>query len=89
MAVVADAIWVAHGWRTTLWIAGAIQAVSWCGQVCVGHWLVEKNQPGMTTGLTLASVVLSPLLTWYDFLWAIGLRRDFMRELGIDEAKPI
>lgn len=53
-------------------VATAIQGVSWTGQVGVGHWLIERNHPGMATSLTMASVVLSPLLTWYDVLGCIG-----------------
>mmetsp|Transcript_21667 Transcript_21667/g.60227 ORF Transcript_21667/g.60227 Transcript_21667/m.60227 type:complete len:235 (-) Transcript_21667:78-782(-) len=69
------------GFSGALLAAAAVQAVSWTGQVCVGHWLIEMNQPGMATGLTAAAVLLSPLLVWYDVLWSVGVRQDLWRQV--------
>lgn len=41
-----------------------LQIVSWSLQVGVGHKLIEKNNPGMTTSLTFNSIILSPILAW-------------------------
>jgi len=38
--------------------------VSWMVQVGIGHWLVERNQPGMATSLTALSVLLSVSMAW-------------------------
>ncbi len=73
MVVLVELVWEVCGWSTTFWVAAALQSIAWAGQVGVGHWLVEKNQPGMATSLTLASVVLSPLMVWYEVLWMLGL----------------
>jgi hypothetical protein len=48
-------------------IAIIMQAVAWTLQVGIGHNMVEKNSPGMTTSLTLNSIVLSPILAWDCF----------------------
>ena len=69
------------GCSKTLLAAAAVQIVAWTGQVCVGHWLIEKNQPGMATGLTAASEVLSPLLIWYDVLWCLGTRVQLKKQV--------
>lgn len=54
-----------------LWVEdyGFLSAVllhlgSWFLQVGVGHSIIEGNEPGMATALTLHAIVLSPLLAW-------------------------
>ena len=49
-----------NGWL----YAAVVHVSSWLLQVGVGHSLIEKNKPAMTTELTPHSVVLSPLLAW-------------------------
>uniref|UniRef100_A0A7S3Z7L6 Uncharacterized protein n=1 Tax=Lotharella globosa TaxID=91324 RepID=A0A7S3Z7L6_9EUKA len=50
--------------RSTLLCAGTVHGISWALQVGVGHWMIEKNNPGMATQLTMNSIILSPLLAW-------------------------
>uniref|UniRef100_A0A7S2U3A4 DUF962 domain-containing protein n=1 Tax=Lotharella oceanica TaxID=641309 RepID=A0A7S2U3A4_9EUKA len=57
----------ANSVRSTLLWAGIVHVLSWSLQVGIGHWFIEKNNPGMATQLTTNSVVLSPLLAWADF----------------------
>jgi len=45
-------------------VAVAMQAVAWVLQVCVGHWLIEGNNPAMASALTCNAVLLSPLMAW-------------------------
>jgi uncharacterized membrane protein YGL010W len=52
---------------SSILIAIIMQAVAWTLQVGIGHHMVEKNSPGMTTSLTLNSIVLSPILAWDCF----------------------
>mmetsp|Transcript_17350 Transcript_17350/g.29331 ORF Transcript_17350/g.29331 Transcript_17350/m.29331 type:complete len:153 (+) Transcript_17350:154-612(+) len=47
-----------------LLLAAIIQAVSWFMQVCVGHYIIERNRPAMGTSLSLNSIVLSTVLAW-------------------------
>mmetsp|Transcript_10748 Transcript_10748/g.12765 ORF Transcript_10748/g.12765 Transcript_10748/m.12765 type:complete len:165 (+) Transcript_10748:250-744(+) len=42
-----------------------LYCLSWIVQVGFGHWLIEKNEPGMMNKLTVNSVILSPLLAWH------------------------
>jgi hypothetical protein len=44
-------------------------------QVGVGHWLIERNQPGMADQLTANSVVLSVLLA-VDWGSGVGEGKD-------------
>jgi hypothetical protein len=44
--------------------AAALWTVSWALQVGVGHWLLERNRPSMTTKLSLNSILLSVPLAW-------------------------
>ncbi len=41
-----------------------IQTISFGFQVCIGHWVIEKNQPAMRTKFSLNSVFLSLLMSW-------------------------
>lgn len=62
--------WGAHetcrhfGLYTSVAIVVAVQLSSWFAQVCIGHYLIEKNQPAMATKLTLNSIFLSPMIAW-------------------------
>jgi len=49
-----------HAW----WIAVLVHALSWAGQVLLGHYWIEQNSPGMANKLTLNSIVLSVPLAW-------------------------
>ena len=49
-----------HAW----WVALLIHALSWAGQVLLGHYWIEQNSPGIANKLTLNSVVLSVPLAW-------------------------
>ena len=37
---------------------------SWCVQVFIGHYLIEKNQPGIANQLTLDSILFSVPIAW-------------------------
>jgi uncharacterized membrane protein YGL010W len=59
------------GYGALLWVEdyGFVAAVamhlgSWFLQVGVGHSMIEGNEPGMATALTLHAIILSPLLAW-------------------------
>ena len=41
-----------------------LQVLSWFAQVYIGHYQIEKNQPGIVIRLTLNSVVLSLPIAW-------------------------
>ena len=60
---------VHHRFNTILYvpiwtIALLLQVMAWFLQVCVGHHLLEQNQPAMTKKLTVNSIALSLLLAW-------------------------
>jgi uncharacterized membrane protein YGL010W len=52
----------AAGWEWAWTWAILTQLVSWGLQVGIGHWLIERNQPGMADQLTANSIVLCVLL---------------------------
>lgn len=52
-------------------LALLVHICAWITQVCIGHWLFEKNSPAMATRLTINSVALSVLLAW-DSYWGAG-----------------
>jgi len=41
-----------------------IEIIVWFIQVIIGHYYLNKNNPSMTKGLSLSSIVLSVLLCW-------------------------
>ena len=66
-AVAADAIYDhVCGTDTVSAVSAAIVAwfCSWLVQVGIGHWIIERNQPGMTKQLTWLSIVLSVSMAW-------------------------
>mmetsp|Transcript_24201 Transcript_24201/g.33831 ORF Transcript_24201/g.33831 Transcript_24201/m.33831 type:complete len:158 (+) Transcript_24201:87-560(+) len=64
MTMYASAAFENHGVLATGCIL-CLYCFSWIVQVGIGHWLIEKNEPGMINKLTFNSVVLSPLLAWH------------------------
>ena len=50
--------------RHAMTIAAITWACSWVVQVGIGHWMIERNQPGMTHKLSFLSVLLSVSLAW-------------------------
>jgi uncharacterized membrane protein YGL010W len=81
MAAGVEALWEAAGCKYAWLVAVGIQALAWSGQVGIGHKLIEGNNPGMASQLTAASVVLSPLLAFYDVVWAVGARGELRSEI--------
>lgn len=63
-AVIAEYLVSSYDTWTAISLACVMQLVAWILQVCVGHWLLERNNPAMMTKLTLNSVVLSTLMAW-------------------------
>lgn len=49
---------------TALLACAGVNALAWGIQVGVGHWMVERNQPGMASNLTLTATLTSVLLAW-------------------------
>ena len=41
-----------------------VNALAWGVQVGIGHWAVERNQPGMASDLTPMAALTSLLLAW-------------------------
>lgn len=41
-----------------------LQIIAWFLQVCIGHFLIERNSPSMTKQLTMFSVTVSLLLAF-------------------------
>ena len=50
--------------RYALPVAVGLWTSSWVLQVGLGHWLLERNNPGMTKQMSLFSVVLSVSMAW-------------------------
>jgi uncharacterized membrane protein YGL010W len=65
-ALAADRTLASLGSYGAATLAVSLQAISWTLQVGVGHWLIEKNNPAMASGLTWNAVALSTLMAW-DF----------------------
>lgn len=81
MALAVEQLWNHCGPQHAWWVALGIQAFAWTGQVGVGHRLVERNSPSMATAFSAASVILSPLLAFYDAVWAVGGRQPLRRQV--------
>jgi len=69
----------AHG-AAAHWHALAAQALGWYVQVAIGHNVIEKRKPALLDSL-FDAIVMAPLFTFYEVIFALGFRSEFKKRL--------